>query len=119
MILTYRVVSLNSCLTDLLITSIIFYMLNGIENVDLNQMYFYLNLYICQDVSVCISFSVFIFDKFLQFTSKQLERLAKKAEKEQKVQQAKVKKVGLFILVGSTVEPLLYDHPQNHIGVVV
>lgn len=31
---------------------------------------------------------------FLQFTVKQLERLAKKSEKEQKVQETKVKKVG-------------------------
>lgn len=30
---------------------------------------------------------------FLQFTSKQLEKLSKKAEKEQKLQQQKVKKV--------------------------
>jgi len=34
----------------------------------------------------------------VQFTSKQMERLAKKAEKDQKVQQAKVKKVSLDFL---------------------
>ena len=30
-----------------------------------------------------------------------------------------VKKLKLYIVFHNTVEPLLYDHSQNHIGVVV
>ena len=47
-------------------------------------------LYILRDFN-CLS-------NCLQFTSKQMEQLAKKAEKDQKVQQAKVKKVSLDFL---------------------
>lgn len=61
-------------------------------------------------------FSSLSYGIFTQFSAKQLEKLAKKAEKDSKTEQAKVKKVRVFCLIFSGVtshEQRMQNTPAN------